>query len=95
LLVVRDSGLSPAETLAQLTSEQIELVMVGGRIQLAGPSLMERLPSVLRQGLQPFEVDGQTRWVRAPIDKLLTEAEQALGTDLRLGGKRVRRASAA
>ena len=51
MLVVRDAGLSPAETLAQLTSDQIELVILGGRIQLAGPSLIERLPGVLKQGL--------------------------------------------
>jgi hypothetical protein len=95
MLVVRDAGLSPAETLAQLTSDQIELVILGGRIQLAGPSLIERLPGVLRQGLQRFEVDGQPRWVRAPINKLLEEAEEVLGSDLRVGGKRVRRAPAA
>jgi cytosine/adenosine deaminase-related metal-dependent hydrolase/ubiquinone/menaquinone biosynthesis C-methylase UbiE len=95
MLVVRDSGLSPAETLAQLTSDQIELVILGGRVQLAGPSVIGRLPSVLREGLERFEVDGQPRWVRAPINKLLTEAEEALGSDLRVGGKRVRRASAA
>jgi cytosine/adenosine deaminase-related metal-dependent hydrolase/ubiquinone/menaquinone biosynthesis C-methylase UbiE len=95
MLVVRDAGLSPAETLAQLTSDQIELVILGGRIQLAGPSLIERLPGVLRQGLQRFEVDGRPRWVRAPINQLLAEAEEALGSDLRVGGKRVRRAPAA
>jgi cytosine/adenosine deaminase-related metal-dependent hydrolase/ubiquinone/menaquinone biosynthesis C-methylase UbiE len=95
MLVVRDAGLSPAESLAQLTSDQIELVIVGGRIQLAGPSLIERLPSVLRQGLQPFEVDGRPLWVRAPINKLLAEAEEALGSDLHVGGKRVRHAPAA
>ncbi len=32
---VRDIGLSPAETLAQLTMEQVELVIVCGRVQLA------------------------------------------------------------
>jgi cytosine/adenosine deaminase-related metal-dependent hydrolase len=95
MLVVRDTGLSPAETLAQLTSDQIELVILGGCVQLAGPSLIERLPGVLRQGLQRFEVDGQPRWVRAPINKLLADAEEALGSDLRIGGKRVRRAPAA
>jgi cytosine/adenosine deaminase-related metal-dependent hydrolase/ubiquinone/menaquinone biosynthesis C-methylase UbiE len=95
ILVVRDTGLSPADTLAHLTSDQIELVIVGGRIQLAGPSLIERLPSVLRQGLELFQVDGQPRWVRAPINKLLAEAEEALGSDLRVGGKRVRHAPAA
>ncbi len=95
LLVVRDRGLSPAETLAQLTIKQIELVILAGRIQLVGPSIFERLPGALRHGLQPFAVDGQRRWVRAPIDKLVAEAEEALGSDLCVGGKRVRRAPAA
>jgi cytosine/adenosine deaminase-related metal-dependent hydrolase/ubiquinone/menaquinone biosynthesis C-methylase UbiE len=95
LLVVRDTGRTPAEALTHLTSDQIELVIVGGRIQLAGPSFIDRLPSVLRQGLQLLQVDGQPRWVRAPISKLLAEAEGALGSDLRVGGKRVRHAPAA
>ena len=95
ILVVRDTGLTPAETLAQLTIDQIELVILAGRIQLAGPSLFERLPTALKHGLQPFEVDGSQRWVRAPIDKLLAEAEESLGSDLRVGGKRVRHAPAA
>jgi len=95
MLVVRDGGLSPAETLASLTIDQIELVLVGGRIQLAGPSIIGHLPSALRQGLQPFEVDGQPRWVRAPIERLIAEAEETLGSGLRVGGKRVRRAPAA
>jgi hypothetical protein len=71
------------------------MVVVGGRIQLAGPSLIERLPGVLKQGLQLFEVDGRPLWVRAPIHELLAETEEALGNDLRVGGKRVRRVPAA
>jgi cytosine/adenosine deaminase-related metal-dependent hydrolase/ubiquinone/menaquinone biosynthesis C-methylase UbiE len=92
---VRDTGLSPAETLAQLTIEQVELVIVGGRVQLASLSILKRLPLALREGLHLLEVDGHQRWVRAPIEKLLAGAEEFLGSDLRLGGKRVRRASAA
>jgi cytosine/adenosine deaminase-related metal-dependent hydrolase/ubiquinone/menaquinone biosynthesis C-methylase UbiE len=95
LVVVRDTGLSPAETLARLTNEQIGLVMVGGRIQLAGEWLYERLPGGLRQGLQRFEVDGHPRWLRAPIDRIFAETEEFLGSDLCVGGKRVRRAPAA
>ncbi len=95
MLVVRDFGLTPAETVAQLTMEQIELVIVSGRVQLAGPFLFERLPISLREGLQLLEVDGQQRWLRAPIEKLLAGAEEVLGSDLRVGGKRVCRASAA
>jgi cytosine/adenosine deaminase-related metal-dependent hydrolase/SAM-dependent methyltransferase len=95
ILVVRDSGLSPAETLAQLTIDQVELVIAAGRVQLAGPALFERLPAALTDGLEPFEVDGLPRWVRAPIDRLITEAEEVLGSGFCVGGKRVRRATVA
>jgi hypothetical protein len=95
ILVVRDRGLSPAETLAQLTVDQVEMVITAGRVQLAGPELFERLPTVLTNGLEPFAVDGVQRWVRAPIDRLITDAEEVLGRDFCVGGKRVGRASAA
>jgi hypothetical protein len=95
ILAVRDRGLSPAETLAQLSIDQIELVIRAGRVQLAGPALFERLPAALRNGLEPCEVDGQQRWVRAPIGQLIADAEEVLRSDLCVGGKRVRRAPAA
>jgi len=40
-------------------------------------------------------VEGQRRWVRAPMEKLIAEAEQVLGNDFSVGGKRVRRAAGA
>ena len=95
MLVVRDRGLNPAETLAQLTVDQVELVITAGRVQLAGPGLFERLPAALTNGLEPFEVDGVPRWVRAPIGQLIADAEEVLGSDFCVGGKRVRRATAA
>jgi cytosine/adenosine deaminase-related metal-dependent hydrolase/ubiquinone/menaquinone biosynthesis C-methylase UbiE len=95
VLVVRDCGLSPAEMLAQLNMAQIELVMLAGRVELVGPTLFERLPSELKHGLHLFEVEGQRRWVRAPVEKLIAETEGILGSDFSVGGKRVRRAPAA
>ena len=93
--VVRDLGLTPAETLAQLTFDQIELVILGGRVQLAGSFLFERLPAAWKEGLELLEVEGHARWLRAPVTELLASAETILGSDLRIGGKKVRRASAA
>jgi hypothetical protein len=95
LVAVRDIGLSPAETLAQLTFEQIELVMLAGRVRLASPRLFERLPGAVKCGLELLEVDGHRQWIRAPVSKLLAEAEKALGSAIRIGGKRVRCAAAA
>jgi len=96
LIAVRDTGLGPAETLTRTASEHIELVILGGRVQLASQTIFERLPPELRDGLQPLEVDGQIRWVRAPLDFLFEAAEKVLGKNmLRLGGKRVHRVHAA
>ncbi len=95
LIAVRDIGLSPAETLAQLTFKQIELVMLAGSIRLASSRLFERLPGAVKSGLEPLEVDSHRQWIRAPVSELLEEAEKALGSAIRIGGKRVRRAAAA
>ena len=95
LIAVPDKGLTPAETVAQLTVDQIELVILGGRVQLASDSLFASLPNSLQAGLQPLFVDGIRRWLRAPIDSLLAQARKTLGRDLRVGGKKVEHASAA
>jgi cytosine/adenosine deaminase-related metal-dependent hydrolase/ubiquinone/menaquinone biosynthesis C-methylase UbiE len=95
LIAVRDKDLTPAETVAQLTVDQVELVILGGRVQLASDSLYACLPNSHQAGLQPLFVEGTRRWLRAPIDSLLTQARKSLGRDLRVGGKKVEHASAA
>jgi cytosine/adenosine deaminase-related metal-dependent hydrolase/ubiquinone/menaquinone biosynthesis C-methylase UbiE len=90
LIAVRDTGVSPARTVVGLKSEDIELVMVAGRVQLASQTMMEGLPGEMTTGLQGLEVDGQIRWIRAPLGRLFAEAERALGCDLKIGRKRVR-----
>src|SRR5438270_2810769 len=95
LIAVPDKALTPAETIAQLTLDQVELVILAGRVQLASPALYNRLPDSLKAGLEPLNIDGQQRWLRAPIDNLLTEARKVVGRDIRLGGKKVDHAGAA
>ena len=90
LVVVRDSGASPAQTVAKLTPEDVELVMVGGRVHLASEPLMQRLPGDVSEELRPLDVEGCVRWVRAPVLHLMAEAERALGGEVRIGKKRVR-----
>jgi ubiquinone/menaquinone biosynthesis C-methylase UbiE/cytosine/adenosine deaminase-related metal-dependent hydrolase len=89
IIAVRDKALTPAETVAQLTFDQVELVLLSGRVQLASAYLYDRLPSSLKAGLQPLVVEGHQRWVRAPIDNLLPAARKVVGRDIRLGGKKV------
>jgi cytosine/adenosine deaminase-related metal-dependent hydrolase len=93
LIAVRDKKLTPAETLAQLTFDQVELVVLAGRVQLASAALYDRLPDSQKSGLQSLNVDGHVRWLRAPVDNLIAEARKAVGRDIRLGGKRVEHAS--
>jgi len=90
LIVVRDKGLTPAEALASSTYRDVELVLRAGRVQLASPELRQKLPSHMIEGLEPLDVDGHVRWIRAPVAKLLAEASAILGSDLRLGGRKVK-----
>jgi cytosine/adenosine deaminase-related metal-dependent hydrolase/ubiquinone/menaquinone biosynthesis C-methylase UbiE len=94
LIAVRDKQNSPAEMLAALHFSDVELVIVAGRVQLASPSIYSRLTEDLVRGLEPLEVDGHLRWIRAPLKRLFAEASKFLGPDLRLGGKQIRYVSA-
>ncbi len=95
LIAVRDKGLTPAETIAQLHFDEVELVILSGRVQLASTAIYDRLPDSLKESLQPLIIDGHRRWLRAPIDNLLAEARKAVGREIRLGGKKVDHAGAA
>ena len=87
---VRDTGLSPAETLASCSYCDIELVVLAGRVQLASDELITKLPRHLAEGLERFDVEGIVRWIRAPLKELFSKATAALGDDLRLGGRKVK-----
>ncbi len=95
LIAVQDKALTPAETIAQLTFDQVELVILAGRVQLASSSLYDCLPDSLKAGLQLISIDGHLRWLRAPVDSLLAEARKVVGREIRLGGKKVDHAGAA
>lgn len=91
LIAVRDKGEDPAEGLANLSSEGVELVMIGGRVQLASERILDRLPASLRQGLKPLWAGEMLRWLRAPVARLLQSTETALGcSTLCMGGKPMR-----
>jgi len=89
LIAVRDDGNNPADTLTNLSHKDIELVLVGGRVQLASEQMMNRLPSNLTQGLQSICVESSLRWIRAPLDRLFEETRTHLGDEIRLGGKQI------
>jgi cytosine/adenosine deaminase-related metal-dependent hydrolase len=88
LIAVRDTGHDPADKLATLSMNDMELVMLGGRVQLATKAILERLPFAARNGLEPLSIGGSIRWLRAPVRALLKQAEEVLGRGaVRLGCK--------
>jgi cytosine/adenosine deaminase-related metal-dependent hydrolase/SAM-dependent methyltransferase len=89
LIAVRDTGLTPAATLLSLSHRDVELVLLGGRVQLASEEFMRRLPESSRKGLQPLAMEGIVRWIRAPVDRLFEDTGAHLGEDIYLGGKQV------
>lgn len=95
VFAVRDTGEHPACRLVSLSHADVELVIIGGRVQLSSPEVFERLPSHLRRGLQPIEVGDHLRWVRAEVGTLVGAAMNALGPDIRLGKELVRYACSA
>jgi len=91
LMAVRDTGQAGAERLKGLSMHDVEFVMVGGSVQLASETMMERLPDAAVHGLEPLWIEGMIRWLRAPVTELLLKAEEVLGKGgVRLGGKPVR-----
>jgi hypothetical protein len=89
LIAVRDTGQSPCDTLGELSFEDIELVVIGGRVQLASTEMMKRLPTETLMGLEPLSTEGSLRWIRAPIARLFEQTTAHLAGEIRLGGKRV------
>ena len=89
LIAVRDTGATPAETLPTLSYRDVELVLLGGSVQLASAEFRQRLPARACESLQPLSIEGIVRWIRAPIDRLFEETVGHLHGDICLGGKRV------
>lgn len=94
LVAIHDIGANHTDfpdRLASLSSDDVELVMIGGRVQLASEPILHRLPRALVEDLEPLSLGSQLRWVRAPIENLLETAEKVLGKgEVRLGGQPVR-----
>ena len=89
-IAVRDTGQSPARRLANLHYRDVELVVIGGQVQLASARLLPRLPRLVTTGLRPLDVEGEVRWIRAPLHRLFAEARKHLPGEISLGGRKVR-----
>lgn len=79
VFAIRDNGQSAHVRLSALTWRDVEFVMVGGEIRLASEDAWERLSPSVRTGMEPIWIDGEVRWLRAPVGELLRQAEAVLG----------------
>jgi cytosine/adenosine deaminase-related metal-dependent hydrolase len=91
LIAVRDTGQYATDGLTTMSMADVEFVMLAGRVHLASEAVFARLPFSETRELEPLWIDGVVRWLRAPVEGLLRDAEAVLGVgEVRLGGKPVR-----
>jgi len=85
VVIVKDTGATPAETLLDL--RRIEVAIIAGRIRLVS----DRFREFAGRGFESVTVVGRGRaLVDAPIARMGQEAAARLGTPLRLAGRCVR-----
>jgi cytosine/adenosine deaminase-related metal-dependent hydrolase/SAM-dependent methyltransferase len=89
-VAIRDTGQLPADRIASLTYRDVEFVVIGGRVQLASAEVRTRLSRLATTGLRPFEIAGEVRWIRAPLNRLFAETRRHLSEEIKLGGRRIR-----
>jgi cytosine/adenosine deaminase-related metal-dependent hydrolase len=91
LIAVRGTDSAAADRLHQLSAKDVELVMIGGSVQLASNLIFDKLPRELRLGMEPLSVDGTIRWLRAPVKDLLRRTEKVLGQGkVNLSGRKLK-----
>jgi cytosine/adenosine deaminase-related metal-dependent hydrolase/ubiquinone/menaquinone biosynthesis C-methylase UbiE len=91
LIAIKDRPASPANRLSHLTAHDVEFVLRRGQIFLASEEIYFRLPQTAREGLEPLLLDGEARWLRAPLAKLFHEAAPVMRDGiLHLAGKELR-----
>jgi hypothetical protein len=90
LIAIRDTGQDAADRMRALSMNDVEYVMIGGSVQLASETILERLSPAARQGLEPLWIGGTIRWLRVAVKELLRKTEEVLGKgQVRLGDKTV------
>ncbi len=87
LLIMRDTGKTPATT---LLSRYPELVIVGGQIRLASATAASLWPPSALKALELIEVEGRGRYlIAADVPHMFNETTRCLQESLRLAGKAI------
>jgi len=71
MVLVRDGGGTPAETLCAADANSLEATILAGRPLVATKDIVSRWPDEWRRGLEPILFDGNQRWVRWQLQRLV------------------------
>jgi cytosine/adenosine deaminase-related metal-dependent hydrolase len=89
MIVVNDRLTTPANTLVELGWIDVELVIQAGRIVLASPEIVARLPDEFTSHLESLCLDGVGRLIDAPARDLVRQTSITLGSAFRLWGRQI------
>lgn len=89
LLVLNDTGKSPSKILVEAGADQIGLVLKNGEVNLLSSDVSRKWPEAFKAGLEPLNVQGVPRLVRAPLKWLFDETRKHLGSGFRVSGREV------
>jgi len=90
LIAIPDGGQSPADTLAESSFREIDLVIVAGKPQLLSEIILSRFPAATWEEYWAIEIGDPKRWIRAPLPWLFRETSSHLPSAVRLAGRLVR-----
>ena len=90
VIALPDWGQSPADTLAESSFREVELVVLAGQPQLLAVNMLSRWPKETCEEFGTLQVEDSVRWVRAPLPWLVEETSGHLPAPVRLAGRSVR-----
>jgi cytosine/adenosine deaminase-related metal-dependent hydrolase len=89
LIVVRDGGASPAQTLVELRG--VEMSIIGGRVRLVSNRLTRHATRLGSNAFRSITVEGRGRaWIDANVTDLYRETASRLGGGFKIAGRRLR-----
>jgi hypothetical protein len=68
-----------ADRLEWSSMKDVELVMIGGRVQFAQEALLEGRPFKAKRKLKPCLIEGFMRWLRTPVNTPVQKPQEVRG----------------
>jgi len=80
VIAVVHNGGTPAETLCAVDTHDLDAVILAGRPIVATDKMTSRWPDQWREGLEPIRFDGNQRWVRWQLQRLVRNLVDRAGS---------------